>query len=114
MKISENELAVKFMELRRIVINNEIIIQKLSSNKTITKEIPKNDKMESSTNKGEEYPFCESVTECQNPPKGNIHQKKDFKQIDKNENNISKQLNEIRHNKHKIYLQSKTMKPDKQ
>ena len=95
------------MELRRIVINKEIIIQKLSSNKTITKEIPKNDKTECSTNKGEEYSFCESVTECQNPPKENIHQKKDSKQIDKNENNINKQLTEICHNKHKNYLQSK-------
>ena len=34
------------MELRRIVINKEIIIQKLSSNKYVTKEIPKNDKMD--------------------------------------------------------------------
>ena len=97
------------MELRRIVINKEIIIQKLSSNKTITKEIPKNDKTECSTNKGEEYSFRESVTECQNPPKANIHQKKDSKQIDKNENNINKQLTEIHHNKHKIYLQSKNL-----
>ena len=32
------------MELKRIVINKEIIIQKLSSNKNITKKIPKNDK----------------------------------------------------------------------
>ena len=44
-----------------------------------------------------------------------IHQKKtsikkkDSKQIDKNENNINKQLTEIRHNKHKIYLQSKNL-----
>ena len=29
------------MELRRIVINKEIIIQKFSFNKNITKEIPK-------------------------------------------------------------------------
>ena len=29
------------MELRRIVINKEIIIQKLSSNKNITKGMPK-------------------------------------------------------------------------
>ena len=97
------------MELRRIVINKEIIIQKLSSNKNITKEIPKNDKTDCLTNKGEEYSFCESVTECQNPPKENIHQKKKTKQIDKNENNINKQLTEIRHNKHKIYLQSKNL-----
>ena len=52
--------------------------------------------------------FCESVTECQNLPKENIHQRKP-KQIDKNENNINKQLIEIRHNKHKIYLQSKNL-----
>ena len=97
------------MELRRIVINKEIIIQKLSCNKNITKEIPKNGKTDCSTNKGEEYSFCESVTECQNPPKENIHQKKKTKQIDKNENNINKQLIEIRHNKHKIYLQSKNL-----
>ena len=44
-----------------------------------------------------------------------IHQKKtsikkkDSKQIDKNENNINKQLTEIHHNKHKIYLQSKNL-----
>ena len=97
------------MELRRIVINKEIIIQKLSSNENITKEIPKNDKMNCSTNKGEEYSFCESITECQNPPKENIHEKKDSKQIDKNENNVNKQLIEIRHNKHKIYLQNKNL-----
>ena len=35
--------------------------------------------------------------------------KKKTKQIDKNENNINKQLTEIRHNKHKIYLQSKNL-----
>ena len=37
-----------------------------------------------------------------------LSKKKNFNQIDKNENNISKQLTEIRHNKHKKYLQSKT------
>ena len=84
------------MELRRIVINKEIIIQKLSCNKNITKEIPKIGKTDCSTNKGEEYSFCESVTDGQNPPKENIHQKKDSKQIDKNQNNINKQLTEIR------------------
>ena len=31
------------MELRRIVINKEIIIQRFSSSKNITKEIPQND-----------------------------------------------------------------------
>ena len=60
-------------------------------------------------NRDEEYSFCESVTECQNPSKENIHLKKDSKQIDKNENNISKQLTEIRHNKHKIHLESKNL-----
>ena len=69
------------MELRRIVINKEIIIQKLSSNKNITKEIPKNDKTDCLTNKGEEYSFCESVTECQNPPKENIHKKKTLSRL---------------------------------
>ena len=64
------------MELWRIVINKEIIIQILSSNKNMTKEIPKNDKTECSINKGEEYYFCESVIECQNLPKENIHKKK--------------------------------------
>ena len=67
------------MELRRIVINKEIIIQKLSSNKYVTKEIPKNDKMDCSTNKDEEY--CKPVTECSNPPNENvIHHKKDSNQ----------------------------------
>ena len=33
--------------------------------------------------------------------------KKDFEQIDKNEHSVNKQLTEIYHNKHKIYLQSK-------
>ena len=48
-----------------------------------------------------------------------IHQKKtsikkkDSKQIDKNENNINKQLTEIRHNKHKIYLQSKNLEKNR-
>ena len=62
-------------------------------------KIAKNDKTDCSTNKREEYTFRKSVTECQNPPKENIHQKKDS-----NENNINKQLTEIGHNKHKIYL----------
>ena len=34
--------------------------------------------------------------------------KKNFDQIDKNKNSISKQLTEIQHNKHKSYLQNKT------
>ena len=42
-----------------------------------------------------------------------IHQKKtyikkDSKQIDRSENNTNEQLNEIRHNKHKNYLQTRT------
>ena len=42
-----------------------------------------------------------------------IHQKKtyikkDSKQIDRSENNTNEQLNEIRHNKHKNYLQART------
>ena len=102
------------MELRRIVINKETSIQKLSSNKNITKEIPENDKTDSSTNKCEEYSFCKSVTESLNPPNENItHHKKDSNQIDKNENNINKQLTEIRHNKHKNYLQSKKLERNK-
>ena len=64
------------MELRRIVISKEIIIQKLSSNKNITKEISKNDKTDCPTNNGEEYFYWKIVTECQNPPKENMHQKK--------------------------------------
>ena len=71
------------MELRRIVINKEIIIQELSSNKNVTKEIPENDKTDCSTNKDEEYSFCESVTEYQNPPKENIHQKKTLSRLTK-------------------------------
>ena len=102
------------MELRRIVINKEVIIQKLSANKNITKEIPKNGKTDCSTNKGEECSFCEIVTECPNPPNDNIiHHKKDSDEIDKNENNINKQLTEIRHNKHKKYLQSKNLDRNK-
>ena len=66
------------MELRRIANNKEIILQKLSSNKNITKEILKNDKTDCSTNKGEEYSFWESVAEYPNPPNENIiHHKKD-------------------------------------
>ena len=101
------------MELRRIFINKEIIIQKLSANKNITKEIPKNEKADCSTNKDEEYSFCEIVTECPNPPNENIHHKNDSNQIDKNENNINKQLTEIRLNKHKNYLQSKNLEINK-
>ena len=66
------------MKLRRIVISKETAIQKLSSNKNITKEIPENDKTDSLTNKCEEYSFCKSVTESLNPPNENItHHKKD-------------------------------------
>ena len=44
-----------------------------------------------------------------------IHEKKtsikekNSKQIDKNDSNINKQLTEIHHNKHKNYLQSKSL-----
>ena len=34
--------------------------------------MPENDKIDCSTNKCEEYSFCESVTECPNPPNENI------------------------------------------
>ena len=101
------------MELRRIVINKDIIIQKLSANKNITKEIPKNEKTDCSSNKDEEYSFCEIITECPNPPNENIHHKNDSNQIDKNENNINEQLTEIRLNKHKNYLQSKNLERHK-
>ena len=69
-------LEKKNMELRRLVINKEKVIQKVSSKKNITKEIPKKDKTDYPTNKDEEYSFCKSVTEYPNPPKENIHQKK--------------------------------------
>ena len=39
--------------------------------------------------------------------------KVDSKQIYKNKNNINKQLTEIRHNKHKNYLQSKNLKKNR-
>ena len=39
--------------------------------------------MDCSTNKGEQYYFCKSVTECPNSPNENIHHKKDSNQIDK-------------------------------
>ena len=48
-----------------------------------------------------------------------IHEKKtsikekNSKQIDKNDSNINKQLTEIRHNKHKNYLQSKSLERDR-
>ena len=79
------------MELRRTVINKEIIIQKPSANKNITKEIPKkNEKADYSTNKDEEYSFCEIVTECSNPPNESIiHHRNDSNQIDKNEKSIN-------------------------
>ena len=96
------------MELRRIVINKEVIVQKLPSNKNITKGIPKNVKTDCSANNGKEYFLCKIVTECPNPLNENIiHYKKDPNQTGKNENNSNKQLTEIRHNKHKNYLQSK-------
>ena len=42
-----------------------------------------------------------------------IHHKKDCNQVEKKKKNINKQLTEIRHNKHKNYLQSKNLKRDK-
>ena len=54
------------MELRIIVFNKEIIIQKLSSNKNIMNEIPKSGKTDCLTNKGEENSIFEKVTEYQN------------------------------------------------
>ena len=42
--------------------------------------------------------------------KENVHQKKESEQIDKNEININKQTTEIRHNKHKNYLQNKNLR----
>ena len=102
------------MELRRIVINKKIIIQKLCSNKNISKEIPKNDKTGWSTNKHEECSFCKKVTECPNLQKENIPRHgQDPNQIDKNENNMSKQLTKIRLNKHTNYLQSKNLERNK-
>ena len=101
------------MELRRIVINKEMIIQKLSANKNITKEIPKNGKTDCSTNKDEEYSFCEIVTEIPNPPNENIHHKNDSNKIEKNENSIKKQLTEIGPNKYKNYSQSKNLERNK-
>ena len=55
-------------ELRRIGINQKVIMQKLSSSKNTTNEISKNDKTDCSTNRGEEYSFCKKVTGCPNPP----------------------------------------------
>ena len=63
--------------------------------------------MHCSTNKGEEYSFCENVTECPNPMKENTHHRKDSNQIDKNENNINKQLTEIHYNKQKLFTKQK-------
>ena len=42
--------------------------------------------------------------------KENVHQKRESEQIDKNEININKQTTEIRHNKHKNYLQNKNLR----
>ena len=99
------------MDLRRIVINKEITIQKLSANKNITKEILKNDKTDCLTTKSEEYSFCESVTECPNPPDENIiHHKKDSNQIYKNKKNISKQLTEFCHYKQRLFTEQNLRK----
>ena len=66
------------MDLKRIPINEEVIIEKLPSNKYITREITKNDKTDCSANEGE------SVTECPNLPIENIiHQKKTITRLTK-------------------------------
>ena len=66
------------MDLKRIPINEEVIIEKLPSNKYITREITKNDKTDCSANEGE------SVTECPNLPIENIiHQKNTITRLTK-------------------------------
>ena len=42
-----------------------------------------------------------------------VHHGQDSNQIDKNENKINKELTEIRHYKHKNYLQSKSVQRNK-
>ena len=69
--------------------------------------MPKNDKTDCSTNKDEVNYIGEKV-----PKENVVHNGHDYNQIDQNENNI-KQLTEIRHNKHKTYLQSKILEINK-
>ena len=92
------------MELRRIVINKEIITQKLSSSKNLTTK-----RIVRLTNMRNIF-FCEKITECPNPPKETIvNHRQDFNQTNENENKINKQQIEIRQNKHKSYFQSKNL-----
>ena len=97
------------MELRRTVINKEIIIQKLFSNKNITKEIPKNDKTDFRLTKMKNTLSAKVLQNVQIYQKKTSIKEKDSVQIDKSENNINKQLTEICHNKHKNYFQSKNL-----
>ena len=101
------------VELKRIVFNKEIIIHKLSSNKYITKEIPKIDKTDCSTNKCEEYISLKMLQNAQIHQKKHYPSQKDSSQINKNENNINKQLTKIRHKKHKNYVQNKNLDRNK-
>ena len=66
------------MDLKRIAINEEVIIEKLPSNKYITRDKTKNDKTDCSANEGE------SVTECPNLPIENIiHQRNTITRLTK-------------------------------
>ena len=57
---------------------------------------------------------AKKVTKCRNSPKENIvHHGQDSSQIQQNENNITKQLTEIRHNEHKNVLESKNLQNNK-
>ena len=81
---SERDCRLKkeYIELKRIVFNKEIIIQKLSSSKNIKNKIPKNNKTDCSTINGEGNSICKKVTKCQNPPKENVaHHGQDSSQI---------------------------------
>ena len=61
-----------------------------------------------------ENSICEKVTESQNPSKENTFQHgQGSNKIGKKENNINKQLTEIRHNKYKDYLESKSLERNK-
>ena len=57
---------------------------------------------------------AKKVTKCRNSSKENIvHHGQDSSQIQQNENNITKQLTEIRHNEHKNVLESKNLQNNK-
>ena len=62
--------------------------------------------MDCSAKEGEKYSFYENIR------KHYPSQKKTLIRL-KKKNNINKQLTEIRHNRHKNYLQSKNLKRDK-